>query len=206
MGGQGVAVRLALPLPRVLACPGAAGPSKPARQTPRGPRRAALRAEQEPGGSSPAPRPSLFPAGKRQARVVLPALLITLRADEFQASPAAARDLAAAVAGGATAVALREGAKTGAAELYAAAVAVKELLRGRVPLLVVDRTDIADAAGADGALLSPAGLPTVVAKKALQEGASLVGRAVFDPDDAVAAAADGASFVLLQPGVCQPCR
>ena len=67
-----------------------------------------------------------------------------------------------AVSGGATGVVLFEGAEaTGAAELYDAACRLRDTLRGRAVLLVLDRTDIADAAGADGVLLSSQGKGTV---------------------------------------------
>ena len=42
-------------------------------------------------------------------------------------------------------------------QLYEAACQVREALRGRAVLLIVDRTDIVDAAEADGVLLSPKG-------------------------------------------------
>lgn len=150
------------------------------------------------GPREPQPRPSILPAGKRQARVDLPALFLSVSADQLARSPGTVDDITAAVAGGATAVLLREGTSGGATKLYEAVIAVKEALRGRAALLVQDRTDIADAAGADGVLLSPAGLPTVVAKGMLQSGSALVGRAVADGDAAVQAAAEGASFVVVQ--------
>lgn len=140
-------------------------------------------------------RPSLLPAGKRQARVELPALFVTIPSANVASSLS---DIAAAVAGGATAVVVTESPGEGAAQLYESAVAVKEVLRGRAMLLLADRTDIAGAV-ADGVLLSSTGLPTVVAKDLLQNKVSLVGRAVTDSSDAVQAAADGASFILLQP-------
>lgn len=46
----------------------------------------------------------------------------------------------------------------GGAQLYEAAIKLREALRGRAALLVVDRTDIVDAAEADGVLLSPQGM------------------------------------------------
>ena len=112
----------------------------------------------------------LFPAGKRQARVQLPALMLAVDAADVldpDQRAGALDDISAAVAGGATAVVLRQGGE-GSGELYEAAVRLKELLRGRAALLVADRTDIVDVVGADGALLSPDGLPTVVAKRMLQ--------------------------------------
>lgn len=44
-----------------------------------------------------------------------------------------------------------------AAALYEAAVKVKELLRERAALLLLDRLDIAAAVGAEGVVLSPTG-------------------------------------------------
>lgn len=119
---------------------------------------------------------SLFPAGKRQARVQLPALMLAIEAaDVLDASGAPLEAVDAAVAGGATAVVLQQGSE-GSGELYEAAVRLKAALRGRAALLVADRTDIVDVAGADGALLSPDGLPTVVAKRMLQVGWVVHGR------------------------------
>jgi thiamine monophosphate synthase len=62
-----------------------------------------------------------------------------------------------ALAGGTTGVVLSEDDSGGSA-LYDAACRLQELLRGRAALLVVDRTDIVDAAEADGVLLSPRGV------------------------------------------------
>ena len=123
-------------------------------------------------GSGSAGGVGLFPAGKRQARVQLPALMLAVDAADVldpDQRAGALEDISAAVAGGATAVVLRQGGE-GSGELYEAAVRLKELLRGRAALLVADRTDIVDVVGADGALLSPDGLPTVVAKRMLQVG------------------------------------
>jgi thiamine monophosphate synthase len=61
------------------------------------------------------------------------------------------------VAAGATAVVLEDSAEAGANVLYEAAVRLKEVLRGRAALLLVDRTDITLAAEADGVLLSDKG-------------------------------------------------
>lgn len=115
----------------------------------------AVRASAGAGSPPPAAGKGLFPAGKRQARVTIPALFLTASAEELAGSPAALEELGAAVAGGATAVVLYEGAAGGASQLYEAALQVRELLRGRAALLIADRTDIAPAAEADGALLSP---------------------------------------------------
>ncbi|PRW59965.1 putative transmembrane GTPase FZO- chloroplastic isoform A [Chlorella sorokiniana] len=152
-------------------------------------------------GSGSAGGVGLFPAGKRQARVQLPALMLAVDAADVldpKQQASALDDISAAVAGGATAVVLRQGGE-GSGELYEAAVRLKELLRGRAALLVADRTDIVDVVGADGALLSPDGLPTVVAKRMLQGGLALVGRSVGSSEAAAEAAADGANFLILEP-------
>ena len=47
----------------------------------------------------------------------------------------------------------------GGAELYDAACRLREALRGRAILLIEDRTDIVDAAEADGVVLSQRGVP-----------------------------------------------
>lgn len=111
--------------------------------------------------------PGVFPAGQKQARVVLPALLLELSASELLDSPSAAATVDQAVAAGATAVVLSEGS-AGAAALYDAACKLKDLLRGRAALLLADRADIATAVAAEGVVLGEAGLPTVVARKMLQ--------------------------------------
>eukprot|EP00887_Chlorella_sp_A99_P006611 scaffold3.g6611.t1 len=154
------------------------------------------------GGGSGDARASLYPAGQRQARLRLPALLLFVTADALLDEEAVREELAAAVSAGATAVVLAEGADAGggAARLYDAALALKELLRSRAALMIRDRTDIAEAVGADGVLLSPGGLPTVVAKRMLAGGLGLVGRVVGEPAAAAAAAAEGASFVVLEGG------
>lgn len=89
----------------------------------------------------------------------LPALLITLQAGSLL-EPAQAEQLAEAIndaiTAGATAV-LLDGSDNAAA-LYEAAVKVKELLRERAALLLLDRLDIAAAVGAEGVVLSPTGV------------------------------------------------
>lgn len=97
------------------------------------------------GGGSGDARASLYPAGQRQARLRLPALLLFVTADALLDEEAVREELAAAVSAGATAVVLAEGADAGggAARLYDAALALKELLRSRAALMIRDRTDIA---------------------------------------------------------------
>ena len=81
--------------------------------------------------------------------------------------PATLLAVGEAVSAGATAVVLREGGSSvsrtggggggGATQLYEAACALREALRGRAALLLVDRTDVAMAAEADGVLLTDLG-------------------------------------------------
>lgn len=144
----------------------------------------------------PQPSTSLFPAGRRQAKVQLPALFITISASEVTSSNDNRID--GAIRGGATAVVLSDSG-TGAGQLYEAAIRLKDIIRGRVALLIQDRIDVVDLSGADGALLSADGLPTVSVKKILQNGLALVGRMVPDAQSAIVAAADGANFLVLQP-------
>ena len=56
-----------------------------------------------------APRPAAYPAGKRQAKVKLPALFILISVEQMLAAPETVEHLAAVVGTGATAVLLSEG-------------------------------------------------------------------------------------------------
>jgi GTPase SAR1 family protein len=172
--------------------------------------------------ASPSPSPGLFfPAGQAQARVALPALFLVVRASEAlrmldEGAPEQRRQqLDAAVAAGATAVLLVESGESdgdddsdggssnsstsgkGAQQLYDAAVRLRDFLRGRCPLLVEDRLDVATAAGCQGALLPEAGVPVVVARRMVAASAGLLGRRASTAEQAAAAAADGANFVLM---------
>lgn len=65
-----------------------------------------------------------------------------------------------AVAGGVTMVVLEasEAGQESAGQLFESACCLKEVLRGRAPLLIWERADIAAAAGAEGVLLSDRGV------------------------------------------------
>jgi thiamine monophosphate synthase len=83
---------------------------------------------------------------------------VQITADEVLDGSAALNALSAAVKAGATGVVLSEAAPgAGSSRLYDAAVKLKELLSGRAALLVADRLDIAQAAEANGVLLSDTG-------------------------------------------------
>jgi hypothetical protein len=155
---RGAPRRLARALP--MRRSGGAHPAPPApapapRAAPPGGRRGAALAPR----AQPAAGVGIFPAGGKQARVDLPALMVEADADAFERnSEALLADVNAAVTAGATAVVLGAGPGAGgAAALYEAAVALKALLRGRAALLLLDRTDIATAVDADGVVLSPSG-------------------------------------------------
>ena len=109
--------------------------------------------------------------------------------------------LEAAVASGATAVILAD--DTGDAttrELFNAALALKESLRGRAALLVADRTDIAASAECDGVVLSDDGVPVVVARKSLTSASGVVACGVKDEQAALIAAKEGADLILAPNG------
>ncbi|CAI5481527.1 unnamed protein product [Closterium sp. Yama58-4] len=128
-----------------------------------------------------------FRAGQKRAEVRLPALLLTLTSAEVLRGGAqgSAEAVDAAVAGGATMVVVgEEGAGGAGMELFEAACAVKEVVRGRVPLLVAERADIAAAAGADGVLLSDNGAMRARGGGAMSVGGGpspLLGTALHPP-------------------------
>lgn len=130
------------------------GPFRPAtqwtlRQAHRCPRAAPSTAAQV----SPEPRTGLFPAGKQQAKVKLPAVFLRLEAADVDSL---ADVLDPALAAGLSAVVLVDSA-SGGGDLFMAASRVLEHLRGRAMLLVEDRPDIAAAVQMDGVLLTGRG-------------------------------------------------
>ncbi|GMH39991.1 hypothetical protein BSKO_07895 [Bryopsis sp. KO-2023] len=140
----------------------------------------------------------LFPAGQQQAKVKLPALFLKVSASEVLKGDILP-GLSSGISGGVTAVVLSEDvdASTSAGELYDAALKLQEIIRDRASLIIVDRTDIADACNANGVLLTPRGVPTAVARRTLKGGAVLVGQMVQTVDEARKAAADGANLVVV---------
>jgi len=67
---------------------------------------------------------------------------------------------------------------------------------GRTPVFINDRVDIAAAVGAEGVQLGARSLPIPEARKVLGAGPA-VGYSAHSADEAAAAQADGANFVLL---------
>jgi hypothetical protein len=97
----------------------------------------------------------IFPAGKRQAKVKIPALWIKTSVSDASGA-AFDQDLDNAIESGATAVVLSD-KQAGGADLFNAAAHVKEVVRGRAVVLIEDRTDIATACQLDGVMLTPQG-------------------------------------------------
>eukprot|EP00798_Chlamydomonas_sp_ICE-L_P015479 gene15479-21564_t len=145
---------------------------------------------QQPGGrhalvSPPHAQPpslGMFPSGKKQAILQLPAMMLYIDVAQLgeDATLAAVEEV---VGSGVTAVVLTDESGNAGA-LYESACKLKETIRGRCLLFLVDRTDIAQAAEADGVLMT-----------------DQVGRIVTSAESAVTAAADGASLVLVTLGV-----
>lgn len=167
---EGSVLRAALP-PRTVAAPASTGafatPSR-ARSAAGSARDAAVvahaAASQLPGRGSlqrchaqPASSLGLFPAGSAALTVKLPALFLCVDADSVLQDPDTLPSISQAVAAGATAVLLSESPASGASALYDAACALRGTLRGRASLLLMDRTDIATAAEADGVVLTEQG-------------------------------------------------
>jgi thiamine-phosphate pyrophosphorylase len=101
----------------------------------------------------------------------------------------------AAVAAGVDAVQLRE-KDVEASAVYDLALVVRDLIRGRCPLIVNSRLDVALAVGADGVHLPEAGFP-IAAARALCPPGYLIGKSVHSVAAAVEAQAQGASYVQL---------
>ena len=100
---------------------------------------------------------SVFPAGRAQARVKLPACILKCTAQQILQQQDFEHDLSAAIAGGMTGVLLSDATGNDAAALYEAAIKLKGQLRGRAMLLIADRTDIVDASEADGVIVGQKG-------------------------------------------------
>lgn len=102
----------------------------------------------------------------------------------------------AAVAGGASAVQLREKEAT-TRQLLEWARAIRELTRNTDTLFIVnDRVDIALASDADGVHLGDDDMPVPIARRLLGAG-KIIGRSVANEDEALKAIAEGADYVSL---------
>ena len=130
----------------------------------------------------------------RVGRLRLPTLcLIT---DRQRCGESSLEDVVSeAIKGGVNLIQLREkDLPTG--ELLALAMRLREVTRGRAILVINDRLDVAQAAGADGVHLPENGLPTSIARWVMGRHA-LVGRSVHGVEAAAQAEKDGADLVQL---------
>ena len=105
---------------------------------------------------------------------------------------------ALACAGGADLVGVRQNGVAARHLFPQVEAAVSACRGGRTRCVVNERVDLALAAGADGVHLGPGDLPVRVARRLLGDGA-LVGVSVGSADEALAAEAEGASYVSFGP-------
>ena len=82
-----------------------------------------------------------------------------------------------------------------ASRLLALANRLRQLTDGKALLFVNDRVDVALAAGADGVQLGEEGLPVDAARR-VSGSSLLLGRSVHSVDGGVAAASEGADFLI----------
>ena len=102
--------------------------------------------------------------------------------------------VAAAVAGGATLVQVREKDAATGAFVAAARAALRVCRAAGVPLLINDRVDVALAVGADGVHVGQDDMPARLARRLIGPG-RILGVSVKTPEEAVKAAADGADYL-----------
>lgn len=142
---------------------------------------------------------SLLPAGTRQARVEIPGILLEVESSIVMAQGGVVEDVIKD--GYVTGVIVKETPGAGAGELYAAVVALKAMVgSSSLSVLVEDRSDVAEAAGASGVMVSSTGLPIVVAKGRLGQGA-LVGKVATGGEEAREASFEGAGLVVMDADV-----
>ena len=97
----------------------------------------------------------IFPAGKKQAKVQLPALFVVVTSQEALLPDLPAR-VEKCISAGATAMVVRD-SSTGGADLFKATAQLKDAVRNRVAVLLEDRTDIVSATDAAGVVLTSQG-------------------------------------------------
>ena len=141
----------------------------------------------------------IFPLGKKQPQLNLPALVLCITVDQM-GLPDCAEKISGWVTGGVSAILLREEAKDGltrAGDLYEAAVKLQEILRDRAGVWIMGRIDIAEAVNAKGVVLTNESVPLAVARRMLKQKPMLLGKIVSTPEEAQDVAAEGTSFLLL---------
>ena len=141
----------------------------------------------------------IFPSGKKQPQLNLPALVLCITVDQMRL-PDGAEKIGGWIAGGASAILLKEETKDGlsrAGDLYEAAVKLQEIVRGRADVWIMGRIDIAEAVDAKGVVLTNESVPLAVARRMLRQKPMLLGKIVSTPEEAQDVAAEGTSFLLL---------
>jgi len=113
--------------------------------------------------------------------------------------------VSAAVQGGATVVQLRE-KNCSTREFIEQALHIKEFLKaGRVPLIINDRVDVAQAVKADGVHLGQTDMPLEMAKGILGD-AMLIGISAESLQDAIDAEKGGADYLGVSPIYATPTK
>lgn len=102
------------------------------------------------------------------------------------------------VAGGVTAVQLREKEATARQFLQQGEALRRATSKLGIPFLVNDRVDIAQACGADGVHLGQSDMPCALARRILGEG-RIIGVSVSTLEEAVEAQAEGADYLGVGP-------
>ena len=111
----------------------------------------------------------------------------------------------AAVDGGATVVQLRE-KDCSTLEFIEQALAIKDLLQARrIPLIINDRLDVAQAVRADGVHLGQTDMPLDMAKGILGDS-MLIGISTESIEDAIAAEKGGADYLGVSPIYATPTK
>jgi len=148
-------------------------------------------------------------ARSKRSVVPLPSLVVSVEVEDCAASRV---QLEQALQAGATAVLLcsSPGGEGGDGNLFEAVVSLKDLIRGRAQLLVMNRADVAAAGGADGVILGADALPAVVARRTLQAAVEsmggVVGKLVSTLKEAEKAEKEGVDLLLLQQGALDIAR
>jgi thiamine-phosphate pyrophosphorylase len=113
--------------------------------------------------------------------------------------------ITAAVQGGATVVQLRE-KDCSTREFIEQALAVRDFLKAhRVPLIINDRVDVAQAVEADGVHLGQTDMPLEMAKKILGD-AMIIGISAESLEDAIQAEKGGADYLGVSPIYATPTK
>jgi len=113
--------------------------------------------------------------------------------------------VSAAVQGGATVVQLRE-KECPTRDFIEQALKIKEFLKaGRVPLIINDRVDVAQAVNADGVHLGQTDMPLEMAKSLLGD-TMLIGISAESLQDAIEAEKGGANYLGVSPIYATPTK